>query len=87
MIFLPVILLSISFLGSRLFGFTLTVNDQVLLPIISTTLCYFLIRTEMKFYQQVWWRAILKGAALYFCFFLTLQLYRLILFFTVLWTV
>lgn len=87
MIILPIILLAVTYVIQLLGGSFPDVNDDFLLPIISATSLYFLIRGEMKFYEQKWWRSILRGAFLYFLFFITLMLYRFILFFMTYWTI
>lgn len=87
MIILPFILLAITFMVEMFGGKFPNVTDEFLLPIISTTTLYFLIRGEMEFYEQKWWRAILKGTFLYLLFFIVLLLYRFILFFMTLWTI
>ncbi len=87
MIILPILIVALTYV-IHLFGRSFPdVNDDFLLPIISTTSLYFLIRGEMEFYEQKWWRAILKGILLYLLFFITLMLYRFILFLMTLWTI
>ena len=86
LVFLPFILLIITFIFEQ-FNFNLKIDDQVLLPIISTTSLYFLISAEKRCYGLKWWRAILKGTFLFGCFFITLQAFRFILFVFTMWSI
>lgn len=87
LVFLPFILLGLNFIF-ELFSFTpLQINDTVLVPIISTTSMYFLVRAERRCYGLKWWRAILKGTILFGCFFITLQAFRFILFVLTMWSI
>ena len=87
LVILPFILLGLTSIF-ELFNFTpFQINDQVLLPIISTTTLYFLISAEMRYFGLKWWRAILKGTFLFGCFFITLQAFRFMLFVLTMWSI
>jgi hypothetical protein len=86
MIILPLIILPIFLLLKNGFNIVIPLGDNVMIPIITTTLLYFLIGAEKRLYNLRWWKAIGKGALLFGFFFITLQTYRFMLFFVTIWT-
>jgi hypothetical protein len=86
MIVLPLIILPVFLLLKNGFGFEISLGDRVMMPIITTTLMYFLIAAEKRLYDLNWWRAIGKGTLLFGFFFVSLQTYRFTLFFVTIWT-
>lgn len=86
MIILPLAIIPCSLLLKSAFGYEIPLGDNLIAPIVSVTLLYFLIRAERKLHDLNWLKAIGKGALLFGFFFISLQSYRFLLFFVTIWT-
>ena len=84
-IFVCTVFLSYLLIGISVF-IKLNWNDTILIPIIFVLATGFLIRGVRRFYQYSWWRSIITGLGLFVATYLSLEIYRLLLFWVTIWT-
>jgi len=69
---------------AQFLGFGHYIDEKVLAGIFIATNLYFLIRSGINFYNEKGWRLIVKSVLMIFCLILSLEVYRIILFFVTL---